>query len=225
MPDARGAPRARPHAHRQAPRGQRRGGRGPPGPPAGHGPGGRDGILVGIHGRHPARAAAAAMAARLRRRGPGQPRGRGVPPRPAHRAGHAPAWAPEYSDAEERAADRASGWATLALPGPMFTQRLDNLRPFRMPVVCRSPGRSRGGLPELVTPGSGPRGPAQRGRPSRATILHGPFIRPSRSPESLSGILRRPVPPLPFAERRRGAAHDDRPCRPTRRRRSVPRSR
>lgn len=47
----------------------------------------------------------------------------------------APDWAPEYTEAELRAAERASTWATLALLGPMFSQRLDTLGPFKVPVV------------------------------------------------------------------------------------------
>ncbi len=47
----------------------------------------------------------------------------------------APAWAPEYSEAERRAMDQASGWATLTLLAPMFSQRLDTLPPFKVPVV------------------------------------------------------------------------------------------
>lgn len=45
------------------------------------------------------------------------------------------AWAPEYSEAELEAMDRASGWATLTLLAPMFSQRLDTLPAFKVPVV------------------------------------------------------------------------------------------
>jgi len=45
------------------------------------------------------------------------------------------AWAPEYSEAELAAMDRASGWATLTLLAPMFSQRLDTLPAFKVPVV------------------------------------------------------------------------------------------
>jgi len=47
----------------------------------------------------------------------------------------APDWAPEYSDAERAAMDRASGWATVTLLAEMFSQRLDTLPPFKVPVV------------------------------------------------------------------------------------------
>lgn len=56
------------------------------------------------------------------------------------------------------AAERASTWATLALLGPMFSQRLDTLGPFKVPVVFLS-GRFLEALIKEVLPLTGTRKP------------------------------------------------------------------